>query len=263
MSSTDDDQIELDEHIEFSKSKDDQQSVNSKLIQQPDTGEPLKITSKRKDLIVHFEELSKFRLCLNRMSKAKNVGFLVVLVIAVLITFGITRYATNKHESSKCTKEKDAHPEYSPKNVTKVNRLPTTISPIHYKLNVQPFIRPDQFYFNGSVSILVHCKESTDTIQLNANELDINRKWIVVSQLNSSDESETRLNVSSVELKNEVLTLRLDKKLNQNENYTIFIPFTGNLTTSLSGFYRSSYKDVQSNQTRYVNSEKKFVSYRK
>ena len=175
------------------------------------------------------------------MSKAKNFSFGIILVLAILITFFTTKYTTSKQESFKCGKE-DPHPFEAPKNVSFVYRLPTSIMPLNYDLKIQPFLNPNQLYFNGSVSILVSCKESTDFIQLNANELELNKQQITVSNLN-----ETQLKLTTIEFKNEVLTIYLDKELVKNQNYTIHIPFKGNLTTSLSGFYRSSYTDATTN----------------
>jgi len=241
-SKADDDQIELDEHI---NKEEDQQTVNSKLIQrhQSETGEPLNIKSKKKRKLFGHNFGNKFRLY--RMSKFKNFSYLVVLVVAVLVTFGITKY-TNQTE--KCIKEKESIHQHSPKNATKVYRLPNTIQPNNYDIKLQTFMRPDQFYFNGTVLISVNCKQSTDTIQLNANELDMKFDQITVSQANGQ-----ALNLSSQpDFKNEVLTLKLDTNLNVNENYTIFIPFIGNLTTSLAGFYRSSYKNIQTGETNYL-----------
>lgn len=250
-SEADDDQIELDEHVfkPNSTEKEDQQSIN-RLIHQPEAEQPLKVTSKKKDLIVHFEELSKFRLFLHRMSKVKCLyfGFIIALVSAILVTFFVTKHAHQPGDGKCATKPKEPFLE-SPKNVSIVNRLPSDLQPINYDLKIRAFMQPQDrlFYFTGSVSILVHCKVSIRTIQLNANELKIDEQSVSVESENGAPVA-----VSSVDLTNEVLSIELDRKLNANENYTVHIPsFMGNLTTSLSGFYRSSYLDPKTGETRY------------
>ena len=243
-SQTDDDQIELDEHIFRSNSteKDDLQS--NRLIQQP------KVTGKKKDLIVHFEELSKFRLFFNRMSKVKCLyfGFIVVLVVAILITFFVTRHAHRPGDEKCGPKPKDSFLE-APKNTTPVYRLPSNVIPINYDIKLKVFMQPynQLFYFIGSVSILVQCNMPTRIIQMNANELQIDDRQVSVESENG-----TQIKVTSVDLTNEVLSIELGKSLNANGNYTVHIlSFRGNLTTSLSGFYRSSYIDPKTGETRY------------
>lgn len=253
-SEADEDQIELDEHVykPNSTEKEDRQSIN-RLIHQPEAEQPLKVTSKKKDLIVHFEELSKFRLFLHRMSKVKCIyfGFIVVLVASILVTFFVTKHAHRPGDpNDRCTPKLKESPFLdSPKNVTIVNRLPNDLQPINYDLKIRAFLQPQDrlFYFTGSVSILVNCLKSTRTIQLNANELKIDEQLVHVE-----DEQGAPVPVSTVDLTNEVLSIELNQKLDVNHNYTLRIPsFRGNLTTSLSGFYRSSYLDPTTSETRY------------
>ena len=187
------------------------------------------------------------------MSKIKNFAFILVLIIAILVTFYATKYSYESYspnvttnDTSKDKPERIFSPEIDKKQIS---RLTTNVVPINYDLKVQPFMRTDQFYFNGTVSILANCKEeSTDKIQLNVNGLEIANEQILIQKYNAKNETE--LKISKIELKDEVLTLQLDKKLVKNQNYTIFIPFKGYLNASLSGFYKSDYNDVITNGTR-------------
>ena len=174
------------------------------------------------------------------MSKVKVFGFVVILVLAIIITFLITRYA-----GPTCgTKESTPIPDTDSPKRTESHRLPTNVLPVNYELKLQPFIGPREFYFSGSVSILVTCKQATDVIQLNAVELDINNQQVTVRNKNES------IKWSSVEMKDEFLTIKLAKNLVRNEKYTVFIPFRGNLTKSLTGFYLSTYADAETKETR-------------
>lgn len=177
------------------------------------------------------------------MSKAKVFGFVVVIVIAIVITFLITRYAG---PASCGTQDKAPIPgDDSPKH-TESHRLPTNVLPINYELKLQPFIGPSEFHFSGSVSILVTCKQATDVIQLNAVELEIDDQQVAIRSAGKNDS----IKLSSLELKNEFLTLKLAKNLARNENYTVFIPFRGELTKSLNGFYLSTHVDPKHGETR-------------
>lgn len=175
------------------------------------------------------------------MSKTKNFGLLVVLVAAVLITYFSTKYA-----DPGCANEKEKeHADVIAKSEA-IYRLPTTVMPVNYDLKIQPFLQPDNFHFNGSVLILISCITSTNTIQLHASELEITQQQVVIR----SEASGAQIRLVELDLKDELLTLKLDQNLKENENYTIFLPFRAALTTSLGGFYRSRYFDKQANETR-------------
>lgn len=175
------------------------------------------------------------------MSKAKVFGFVVVLVVAILITFFITKNALTY---SCGEKDKKSIPEEDAPQQAQSHRLPTNVLPINYGLKLQPFIGPNEFHFNGTVSILVNAVEATDVIQLNAYQLEIPDQQVVISGRNVT------VKVSSMELKDQFLTFKLATSLTRNQNYTLFIPFRGNLTKSLEGFYLSSYVDLKDNEAK-------------
>lgn len=189
------------------------------------------------------------------MSKTKNIGFFVALVIAILITFFITKRAGDSEKSSECTKSDTKHPKQpSPrpedapfKHRQLLYRLPNTIRPLDYQITIQPFLRGDQLTFNGSVSILISCERPTDVIQLHAkDELEINKNRITIQSANG-----TSWMVVGVERHDDdVLTIRLNATLIKNQNYTLFIQFKGGLTGSLNGFYSSTYTDTTTNEIR-------------
>ena len=161
-------------------------------------------------------------------------------MIAILITFFITRNASTY---SCGEKDKKSIPEEDAPKHPESHRLPTNVLPVSYEIKLQPFVGPSEFHFNGSVSILVNVKAATDVVQLNAFQIEIPEQQVVIRSVANN----ATVKVSSVELKDQFLTFKLSESLKQNEDYTLFIPFRGNLTKSLVGFYLSSYVDSNKN----------------
>jgi len=255
------DDIELDEFGLVKSNEDPGSSDDDKFDLPPtenrnlesQTPEPLlrsKTLIKEENFTFKTRYLKIIQDCMIRMYNLKYSGFILVGVLSCLITFGVTTYFNN--QEIKCTKEPELSPDMVAKNHTKALRLPRDIIPINYDIKLQPFMRLDQLFFKGSVSILLSCQNETDKIQLNVNELEINNTEIVVGLMGRDDRVIQRLKVQNTNLKSEILTVELDQNLRTDERYSIFIPFKANLTTSLAGFYRSSYTDVISKQTRYL-----------
>ena len=95
----------------------------------------------------------------------------------------------------------------------------------------------------------MECKNSTETIKLHAKELDILDGDVTVTSV----ENNTNLLASqSYEPEDDFYVLHLSHPLQQGHKYSIYIPFHGNLTEGLAGFYRSSYVDRVTNHTRLL-----------
>ena len=175
------------------------------------------------------------------MSKAKSIGLLVLVVVAVLIT-----YFSTKYNIPSCVSEKEKeHTDVANKSEA-IYRLPTAVQPVNYDLKIQPFLQPDDFHFNGSVLISVQCRTPTSTVQLHASGLEIPEQQVVIRTVNGD-----QIRLLRLKLKDDLLTLELDQSLKENASYTIFLPFRAPLTTSLGGFYRSRYFDSKANETRW------------
>lgn len=166
--------------------------------------------------------------------------------MAIVATFFITKFATNQ---DCCSTKKDEFKEITDEipETAEVYRLPTNVLPINYNIKLQPFILDTHFNYTGSIEILIECKESTNLIELNAAGLDIHLNEM---KIHEDDHTKTGFKVTKHVYKDEVLKLELDRKLNANKNYIIYMPFTGKITNSLVGFYRSSYFDSDKKETR-------------
>jgi puromycin-sensitive aminopeptidase len=118
------------------------------------------------------------------------------------------------------------------------HRLPRTIEPVSYRLELTPDLEAAQF--SGSVEIDVMVLEQTDRIVLNAAELDISAASVVppagdpVEVSASLDEAAQRL----------VLTLPAPLA---KGDATVRLAFKGTLNDQLRGFYRSTFTDHEGN----------------
>ena len=59
-------------------------------------------------------------------------------------------------------------------------RLPSHLEPVNYKLDLVPFILPDNFTIRGYVEIEVVCRVSASNITLHAADLNIDKKTVEV-----------------------------------------------------------------------------------
>lgn len=117
-----------------------------------------------------------------------------------------------------------------------VYRLPRTIQPISYILQICPFLEGD-FPFKGEVSIKVFSKEYTNIVKLHSYKLKI-----VEAHVRTGTEEWSPIE-HSLDTKNQLLILNLKSYFFQSNNlYDLRISFEGQLNNDMLGFYRSSYK---------------------
>uniref|UniRef100_UPI00398EB968 thyrotropin-releasing hormone-degrading ectoenzyme-like n=1 Tax=Pristiophorus japonicus TaxID=55135 RepID=UPI00398EB968 len=123
-------------------------------------------------------------------------------------------------------------------------RLPTSVKPYHYDLNITAFM--DNFTFSGEASIQIHCVNSTKYIVLHADKLPVEGAEVTVA--NSSD----HLGIRRYFLypQNQVLVIILTRELKAQKRYTVKIKYSSNIADELLGFFRSSY--VTSGERRYL-----------
>ena len=119
-------------------------------------------------------------------------------------------------------------------------RLPETTYPKRYAIRLAPDLT--HFTFAGEESVAITIKESTQEIVLNACELTIHKVWIVDAEGNSSEGS------ASFDESAERAVLHFPHVLPPGE-WQLHISFEGILNDKLRGFYRSSYKDAQGQDT--------------
>jgi len=112
-------------------------------------------------------------------------------------------------------------------------RLPRTVVPSRYELTLRPDL--EAATFSGTARIAATVREATDTIVLNAIELEIHEAVVVVGD--TRHPARTQLDEST-----ERLHLLLDEALDPGEA-TLELAFAGILNDQLRGFYRSTFTD--------------------
>jgi puromycin-sensitive aminopeptidase len=112
-------------------------------------------------------------------------------------------------------------------------RLPETIVPEHYQLTLSPDLKA--FTFDGEEVIDIRVKAPVEHIVLNAVDLDITDAYIV-------DSCGTRMNATvKLDAANEHAVFDFHGTVGKGK-WKLHLRFAGKLTTKLSGFYRSTYK---------------------
>jgi puromycin-sensitive aminopeptidase len=115
-------------------------------------------------------------------------------------------------------------------------RLPRTVEPVSYRLELTPDL--EAAAFAGFVEIDVRVLEQTDRVVLNSAELDIEAAS-VVPLAGDAVEASTSLDEAA-----ERLVLTLPVPLAKGDA-TVRLAFSGTLNDKLRGFYRSSFTDDQ------------------
>ena len=93
------------------------------------------------------------------------------------------------------------------------------------------------------------CVEATDTIVLHSNSLNIDTNSVVVA---NSGENVIPVGSVSFDPKKELMHVKSTENFKPGDEYVLTIPFMGNITDNLVGYYKSSYVDKENNQTRCV-----------
>jgi aminopeptidase N len=116
---------------------------------------------------------------------------------------------------------------------TKVREaLPTNVRPTRYHLWLKPDLEAASF--EGSVLVTLDVQEDTNTIVLNAAEMEITGVRLIMHQ----DQEATW----SLDSKSEQLTLSFPRVVRKGEQASLEITFKGTLNDRMIGFYRSSYQ---------------------
>jgi puromycin-sensitive aminopeptidase len=116
------------------------------------------------------------------------------------------------------------------------HRLPITVLPSAYRLRLEPFL--DSASFTGTVEIDLEITAPSDTIVLNAYQLEIEPP-----ALTSADGART-IGTATIDEENQRATIVFPTTLGLGA-HTLTMSFAGVLNDELAGFYRSTFEDEQ------------------
>ena len=122
-------------------------------------------------------------------------------------------------------------------------RLPSSLEPLYYDLELQPFMysdNPDEFSFRGYVSVVVLCRQATDNVTLHINKLSVLEGSLTFSA-QSPASSDPAVTSWEEDKERQFLVIHLDREMRVGERYTVALNFTGPLKDDLHGLYLSSY----------------------
>ncbi|CAH2300766.1 glutamyl aminopeptidase [Pelobates cultripes] len=201
-----------------------------------------------------YENPKPKKYCIRGLHVAIIVGSVVVVGLAVGLGVGLTYpspCATNEGEVTKPsvttvptrTSSSPSQPdqEFCPaKNDNsgewKEFRLPTYINPVHYDLELQPFLDKDTY--SGSVTIHINVSAVTKHLWLHIRETKLTgqpklRKASTSQEILVSDCFQYTLH--------EYVVFESSEELKADETYLLTLQFAGPLNGSLVGFYRTTY----------------------
>ncbi|CAM1326966.1 NPEPPS (predicted), partial [Pycnogonum litorale] len=119
-------------------------------------------------------------------------------------------------------------------------RLPKTVIPVSYDIWLKPNLKT--FKFDGKVNVQIEVVEATQSIVLNAVDLEIAK--VIVKGADGKEVTAENVTVCN---ETETATFKFLSKLSVG-SASLFIDFVGELNDHMKGFYRSSYTAANGEQ---------------
>jgi len=146
--------------------------------------------------------------------------------------------------------EPEAEPEPGPaKAKVRDVRLPRHLVPVNYKLELVPFIVPDNFSIRGYAEIEMHCTEGAFNVTLHVADMVVENDTVALVE---KDGAPVDIFNIDYDLDREFIVVNLNAGLEAGKNYVIRIHYTAYLKDNLKGFYRSVYKDRTTGEEEYI-----------
>ena len=182
------------------------------------------------------------------VTKRKAIIIVLLVVLLCIIIGVIVHYAKrcDNKTASMLTTPAPQEAATTPKPTETLDiRLPGSITPVHYDIQIRPDIygdNPENFKFSGSVIITVDVKSSTDDIILHSNKLTIQKESIKVRLHGASDHIPVDLDgIELIPNPHQFLKIPMKSSLEAGKTYHVEISFSGKIENDLRGIYYSSY----------------------
>jgi len=122
-------------------------------------------------------------------------------------------------------------------------RLPNNTIPVHYKINLTPYLEEDNFTFYGESNVKIEIRVASSKISLHSKELEINE---TATTLIRNDGTIFKPTEHIYNDETNTLTLNFENALSSNL-YTLNMKFAGNLFEDKKGFMKIPYTDEAGN----------------
>ncbi|KAE8618156.1 hypothetical protein XENTR_v10009290 [Xenopus tropicalis] len=122
-------------------------------------------------------------------------------------------------------------------------RLPKTLSPVHYDVELQPFLvkNADGLYvFRGKSTAFFICNDATDLIIIHSNKLN-HTKFNSFDAKLQDGATDVALKSTFFQKDKQFLVVQAAANLVPGKQYGLYTEFVGELADDLAGFYRSEY----------------------
>lgn len=189
----------------------------------------------------------------------KQAGLILLVFVAIVIFVGllaglVTRQRSCPEHDVKQTSN-DGHSASDAANPglagetpwTQV-RLPPHVIPLHYDLALYPDFYEDHGEFHGNVSITIRVDQPTRHLLVHIKDLVITS--CAVAENETGDLIRIERNFSHPENEFWVTELRKEHELTSGQVVVLTLSFHGPLTGRIVGFYKSTYINGQTNETR-------------
>jgi len=128
-------------------------------------------------------------------------------------------------------------------------RLPVHLAPLHYTVDLVPFIQPDNFTIRGYTEIEMECVKEGYNITLHVADLLVQNDTVEVEEVGGGDVEVFKLEYDTAR---EFLVIQLQAALIPGRQYKVRIHYTAYLRDNLKGFYRSVYEDRNTGQEEFI-----------
>ncbi|XP_044585795.1 thyrotropin-releasing hormone-degrading ectoenzyme-like [Cotesia glomerata] len=129
------------------------------------------------------------------------------------------------------------------------NRLPGHFIPVHYTINIIPYIEENNFTFDGESLILIEAKIESNIIILHAKNLQIKGN---ITLNNATNKYES--NNYTIDIENDFLSVVFNEKIVQG-NYTLHLKYCGVINDNFRGIYRRNYTDTFGDKQWFVSTQ--------
>ncbi|KAG8235173.1 hypothetical protein J437_LFUL015479 [Ladona fulva] len=134
-------------------------------------------------------------------------------------------------------------------------KLPSHLYPIHYRVRLMPFIWPGNFTTAGELDLLVDCLHSAHNVTLYAKEIDVLDDSVHIFLQDGENHLGKEIPLDpheKLEVNSKELIIKTAEELKAGSKYRIQMQFIALLNDHLEGFYRSSYEDAATGETRWI-----------